>query len=176
MENATKALIIAGGVLIGILILTLALYLFVSFGNKSASVHEQIREDQIAQFNSQFTVFLDRDTITIYDIVTVAKAAYEYNQTADNAHITVKLTAYPGGLTGTPPINGDLSQEAWQSAFEKLFESDRNKMQAIISSRNSALADEIGYLPRYECKGNNAITFDTDTGRVNGITFKYIGV
>ena len=32
MENASKALIMAGGVLIGVLIISLAVYLFVSFG------------------------------------------------------------------------------------------------------------------------------------------------
>lgn len=34
MENASKALIMAGGVLIGILILSLAVYLFIDFGGK----------------------------------------------------------------------------------------------------------------------------------------------
>ena len=39
MENASKALIMAGGVLIGVLIISLAVYLFVSFGQTSAEIN-----------------------------------------------------------------------------------------------------------------------------------------
>ena len=39
MENASNALLIAGGVLIGVLILSLAVYLFADFGAKSADIN-----------------------------------------------------------------------------------------------------------------------------------------
>ena len=42
MENASKALLMAGGVLIGILILSLAVYLFITFGAESKEIHAQI--------------------------------------------------------------------------------------------------------------------------------------
>ena len=71
MENASKALLMAAGVLIGVLILSLAIYLFVSFGQTSAEINEKNRKQQIVQFNSQYTVYLGRDDITIYDIRTI---------------------------------------------------------------------------------------------------------
>ena len=43
MENASKALIMAASVLIGIMILSLAVYLFATFGASSAQMHEQIQ-------------------------------------------------------------------------------------------------------------------------------------
>ena len=60
MENASKALLMAAGVLLGILILSLAIYLFVSFGQTSAEINEKNRQQQIVQFNSQYTVYLGR--------------------------------------------------------------------------------------------------------------------
>lgn len=79
MENASKALLMAAGVLIGILILSLAVYLFVSFGATSAEVHKQNEQNQIGQFNAQFTQYIGKDDITIYDVVTVANLATESN-------------------------------------------------------------------------------------------------
>lgn len=79
MENASKALIIAAGVLIGMLILSLAIYLFLSFGSQSARIHEEQEVQRLEQFNSQFTSYQTKEDITIYDIVTVANLASENN-------------------------------------------------------------------------------------------------
>ena len=54
MENATKALIIAAEVLIGVMILSLAVYLFVTFGQTAKEVDERNAETQLLQFNEQY--------------------------------------------------------------------------------------------------------------------------
>lgn len=54
MENASKALLMAAGVLIGVMILSIAVYLFYTFGNYSSEAYEQMEQAQIDQFNSQF--------------------------------------------------------------------------------------------------------------------------
>lgn len=85
MENASKALVMAGGVLIGILLLSLAVYLFADFGATSARVNEQNAQKQIVEFNSRFTAYENyKDEngewkITIYDIISLATYAKEYN-------------------------------------------------------------------------------------------------
>ena len=79
MENASKALIMAAGVLIGILILSLAVYLFVSFGTTSAELHRQNDANRTNEFNTQFTKYVGSDDITIYTIVSLANIATENN-------------------------------------------------------------------------------------------------
>lgn len=80
MENASKALLMAASVLIGILVLSLAVYLFVSFGQTSAELHKQQDEQRLEQFNTQFSSYVGKeDGITIYDIVTIANLATENN-------------------------------------------------------------------------------------------------
>lgn len=71
MENASKALIMAAGVLIGMIIISLAVYLFLSFGSSSAQLHQEQEEQRLNQFNTQFTSYVGLDN-TIYDVVTVA--------------------------------------------------------------------------------------------------------
>lgn len=107
MENASKALLMAGGVLIGVLIISLAVYLFADFGSKSASINAQNSQKQLSAFNSKFTSyqgFKDADgkwQITIYDIITVKGYALENNEKYENVDEQIKVTI--GGI----PIFGD---------------------------------------------------------------------
>ena len=80
MENASKALLMAGGVLLGILILSLAVYLFSNFGGASSRIHDNIEDNQTAQFNSQFTKYVGNENVTIHDVVTMANLATENNK------------------------------------------------------------------------------------------------
>lgn len=94
MENASKALIMAGGVLIGILIISLAVYLFTDFGSTSAQINAQNSQKQITEFNSKFTVYEGNDNITIYDIITLAgyaKENNEYYKDVEDEKIEVKI-------------------------------------------------------------------------------------
>jgi len=84
MENASKALIMAGGVLIGVLVISLAVYLFVSFGQTSAEINGENSQKQLTQFNSKFTSYEGKKNLTIYDAITVAGYANENNEYYDN--------------------------------------------------------------------------------------------
>ena len=104
MENASKALIMAGGVLIGLLIISLAVYLFVDFGRTAADINNQNAEQQIVEFNSKFTKYesyKDNDgnwKTTIYDIISLAGYAKEnneyYNESSDE-QISVNIIGNP---------------------------------------------------------------------------------
>ena len=85
MENASKALIMAGGVLIGILLISLAVYLFVDFGTTSAKINEKNAQQQIVEFNSKFTSYEEKSDLTIYDVITVLGYAQENNTYYENS-------------------------------------------------------------------------------------------
>lgn len=84
MENASQALLIAAGVLIGILILTLAVYLFSVFGGYATNTQSKLDEDDIAQFNQNFLKYSGLTELTIQDIVTVKNYALESNRKYGN--------------------------------------------------------------------------------------------
>lgn len=97
MENATKALIMAASILIGVMILSLGVYLFVTLGSYAKDVEDENRQNQIAQFNIQFLSYKDKDGgLTIYDVITLANTAKNYNDTngliiGDDEYISVNL-------------------------------------------------------------------------------------
>ena len=80
MENASKALLMAGGVLIGILVLSLAVYLFITFGASSREINARIEDNQLLQFNAQFNIYAGRTDIKIHDIISLANLAKENNE------------------------------------------------------------------------------------------------
>lgn len=70
MENASKALLMAAGVLIGILILTLMVTLFLS-AREVSSRHDQVKKtEEVEQFNANFTKYVGKD-ITMHQVITI---------------------------------------------------------------------------------------------------------
>ena len=80
MENASKALIIAGGILIAILIVTVAVYLFTNYGSIGKSYDQTLQTTEIQKFNENFTRYEGREDVTIQEIVTLYNFVEEYEK------------------------------------------------------------------------------------------------
>ena len=80
MENASNALLMAGAVLIGVLILSAGVYLFTQFSGTSHQISEQLTASQISQFNSQFTKYEGRADILAHTIVSICNLAKQSNE------------------------------------------------------------------------------------------------
>ena len=168
MENASKALIMAAGVLIAMMILALAVYLVITFGSVSAEVHQKNEETQILDFNQQFYQYDGRDDLTIYDVVTVANYArnnnmnYEFPANSRPAKIDDKL------YVAVTLIDSSSTKQL------ELMES--TKLDDLINSTLSSIENENKTaLPKYQCKpkGNKKnIEISTITKRVYSITFE----
>lgn len=167
MENASKALFMAAGVLIGILILSLAVYLFISFGSTSAELHKQNAEQQIAQFNSQFTSYEGKEC-TIYEVVSVAGLAtdnniyYELTKSTggkDN-YISVQVRANHLGLGNQGYIEGNKNRKI---DYNAIIQKDVNDMPMKVEE------DGIPYqaLRGYTC----TVEISPFTQRVWNVTF-----
>lgn len=83
MENASKALLIAAGVLIGVLLLSLMITLFVSASSISKTYDETKNAEAIQQFNANFTKYLGQD-LTIHQVVTICNFAEKNGVTVIN--------------------------------------------------------------------------------------------
>ena len=80
MENASKALLMAAEVLIGLMVVSLAFFLFINFGQRAKDMQDEIQMNQITEFNNRFMQYVtDEPIATIYDVISVAKYAHEYN-------------------------------------------------------------------------------------------------
>lgn len=83
MENASKALIMAGGILLGVLILALMVTLFASSKSLSNSYETTKQSEAVQQFNTNFTKYLGKD-LTIHEVVTICNFALENGFSENN--------------------------------------------------------------------------------------------
>ena len=60
MENASKALLMAASVLIGIILISLMVIMFMNSGNVSSSYDKTISQEEISVFNSNFTKYSNK--------------------------------------------------------------------------------------------------------------------
>lgn len=84
MENASKALLIAAGVLVGVLLLSLMVTLFVSASSLSMSYDETKNAEAIQQFNANFTKYLGKE-LTIHEVVTICNFAQKNGVTVTSS-------------------------------------------------------------------------------------------
>lgn len=152
MENASKALLIAGGVLITILVITLGVYFSQSMANQVSEIYKQLEEHNRTEFNQKFLNFNDRmkkndagyyeeDAITIQDVATLINLAKDANESneLDNVtpptdpsndtslYVTVDLSAYESSWSEL--LNGTSYTLAHAERFpDKLVDELVNKV------------------------------------------------
>lgn len=154
MENASKALIMAGGMLLAILIVSLLLYAWSLFSKYQSSKDSLADVEDTTKFNEQFANY-DRKGVQGYELLSLVNKVIDYNyrRSSDNqaknddkyTPITLKISL------GTPNQRKKLTKdetirvftgtgnlEYTQSDTVNKFESILNDMQQIENSYGSA--------------------------------------
>ena len=152
MENASKALLMAAGVLMGVVILSLAAYLFVTFSSSADDVKSEIANNQLNKFNSQFLAYEQREDLTVYDILTAVNLAENNNkyyqlEPGDTNYITVKVD---NSVVNSTDIEKKINPESLEKEGEMKEDNLGGKS-----------------LKNYRC---NVLLSDI-TGRVNAVNF-----
>lgn len=80
MENASKALVMAGGILLGVLLLTLMVTTFLSSRELSIGYDKTKHTEAIEQFNANFIKYVGKE-LTMHDVITIRNFAKENNVT-----------------------------------------------------------------------------------------------
>lgn len=83
MENASKALLIAGGVLIALLIIGALILMFSNLTAYQQSNSRNVESDQIAEFNKQYETY-NRNDVRGSDIYSLVNKVVSYNRTKTN--------------------------------------------------------------------------------------------
>ena len=123
MDNASKALLMAGSVLLSIMIITLAMYLFANFHQATSQIEGNVEESQVMQFNNQFTKYESNNQVTIYEVLSMANLAtqnnkqYQYEKQlaeGENSYIAVFLDGKGYIEGGSSDLEKDI-QERYSS-------------------------------------------------------------
>lgn len=131
MENASKALLIAGGVLIAILLLTLFSYLFTQMASSTSSIYNSMSKHEIDEFNQQFLNYEGKEELTVQDVETLINLAEDARK---NKKIEVKIWAR-GYYENSE--EWDLATRMAKKPLEKF------KCQKIIIDEKTSLVSEV---------------------------------
>lgn len=163
MENATKALLIAAGVLIGVLILSLGTYLYFTLGDYVSNTQEEMEIVETGKFNVKYTQYINvnPDTgiqefeVTIQDVITAANQAYQNNFENELTDINQNYNETTYYVSVDAWINGSIVTN-----IEKRI--NENSAQYLSNINNQQ--------HEYRCTQADVI-FSKTTGRVCKIIF-----
>ena len=105
MDNAAKALLIAGGTLIAIVVASIGVYLMRNMAQGSERLYKMMDQTEIAEFNEQFMKYDGREDLTMQEVVTIMNLARENNRrngilsTSDDNYISVEGSVSLGSLS-----------------------------------------------------------------------------
>ncbi len=116
MENSSKALILAGEILIGVIILTIFAIVITSFATSNNQYKEQMTAKEIKAFNLQFLKYVEYDSkgqayMAAPNIVTIANLADEIND--KYGFTAMKIWSNVTGGTGITydDMNGEMARK-----------------------------------------------------------------
>lgn len=157
MENAVKALYIAAGVLIAVMVLSLSAVLYASLQGYVEESNTQVKFNDINSFNSKYLNYINisdgtkKFDLTIQDVVTIANSSYEHN------------------LSYTT----DTTQ--WQVNSDALYvevKLDGNRIDKTINEEMVSLLEE-NKDKQYQCTSDDVL-ISNSTGQVYSINFTRI--
>lgn len=80
MENASKALMIAGGILISILIIGILILMFYQISTYQKNNSDLEKQQQLVTFNKDFAKYADEKSIKGVDIISLANKVIDFNK------------------------------------------------------------------------------------------------
>ena len=89
MENASKALLIAGGMLLLILVASFATLLFRRMGSQTSEFYKDMSDTEIYEFNQQFFNYENKE-LRIQDVVSIINLAKDAND-RERAPVTLEV-------------------------------------------------------------------------------------
>ena len=102
MENASKALVMAGGILIALLVIGALLLMFNQVSDYQRSGTDLEKDQQLTDFNKEFTQFTYGD-IKGYELISLVNKVIDYNGksgTANSVDYSLKITVKIENLQG----------------------------------------------------------------------------
>lgn len=105
MENASKALMIAGGILIGLLIIGALILMFNQIGDYEKAQSKKDKNSQLAEFNNDFERYMDDKGINGTDVISLINKVMDYNKkaakggVANSVNYDIKMSITISGLT-----------------------------------------------------------------------------
>ena len=151
MENATKALIIAGGMLIAMLIVGLLVWGFGQIRSLQQEQTDQETIQEIIDFNERFEAY-NRTTVRGYQMISLANLVYDTNSryTETDGYNPVTITV--DGLSSEDATDEDLVTYI-QTYYDSMNSDQKNALKQLV----------------FECTN---VEYDPQNSRVLSMSFR----
>ena len=156
MENASNALVMAGGILIAVMIISLAVFTFRGSAQFAENFERTSEDTNLEIFNRKFEIYEARDDLTIQDIVTVTNLAKDINMKngeSKNSIYYIQVILEGGGYNN-------------KKNFEELSQSELYDEMKNLSFKNNTNTE----VQKFSC----SLQYNDKTNRVNVVKFKKI--
>lgn len=147
MDNASNALLLAGGMLIALIVLSIGVMLFSHYTQIGESYEQSQQFKSLEKFNEHFTRFAERTNITAQEIITLANFAKDYNKELDANIITVQVGA------------------------TNYAEKDLDDKRGTDFIKDNSVNNVTGTYKYYTCGSIEDFEKDPNTGRITKIVF-----
>lgn len=140
MENASKALIMAAGILIGVLIAALFSYEMMSVSESAKEHQKQMNLKMVTEFNANFSKYTEKK-LTAQEVATIYNYVSEWNK--DNVATAIKVN-----IVGIPTLSDVKAGRAGIEEFlDNSWEEDKERNFRIIinSYDNDGYVNEITF-------------------------------
>jgi len=134
MENAVKALLIASGVLVGILIISLAVLGHRRISDYYSAKEEAIQFEQLTAFNKQYTPY-HRNNVRGSDLLSLINKITDFNKLKDEEEI--KISIYIPNNTETQMIYYNYSRNKDTKLILLGTTYTQNTINTILNEANS---------------------------------------
>ena len=169
MENASKALIMAAGILIGVMIISIGVYFFSQLSNASGQISKRLSDSQITEFNVQFLKYQSSKdesghliaNCSAHDIISICNLARQnnynyYSNQFENIGDAKNELYYITVIAG-----GESNFELKENSYEDFIK--RNDIEYLTDEEGKPIPKKV----MFKCK----VDTNSKTGRVNKITF-----
>ena len=138
MENASKALLIAGGVLVSILVITVFIYMITRISEFRRSNEDLARIENVSEFNKRFTNY-QRDDVQGYELLSLIHNVIDYNEQYSTDSTINKDSYNPISLTISlvTENNTPLRKQLTYDNTPRLFLKDAYTDTINASNRNT---------------------------------------
>lgn len=111
MENASRALLIAGAILIGMIIISVAVSIYTENAKLVTQYSHTVSATELQKVNSNFEMYIGRKDINPQEIITAYNVAQEYSS---KMPYQITVTLYTGTISNTT----DFIQDNIENKYE----------------------------------------------------------
>lgn len=159
MENASKALIMAGGILIALLIIGSLVLMFTSLQDYRNSEEQSTKDTQVAKFNDQFEPY-KKDDLTLMELKSVYNKIESNNKKYPEYEIEFRI---------------EIEKKVQKNNLQFIYAKEENDgtlsdiENYSINNDLKTLEDEIKINTKFKCK---SVAYDNDNGRISKMIFE----